>query len=168
VRAVSVRGDDLADLSAGILGRGGVFTFRARGASMVPFVQDGDQLTVQPTEVATQRVGDVILYWAGGERLVAHRVVGRRLDGDRPLLVTRGDATTGPGDVVEAEQVLGRVVQVQRGDGTLDLERGMWYTAARLWVATAPLGPLLLRGAGVLLRGSKKVARFLARLLGRL
>jgi hypothetical protein len=168
VRALSLDAADLAALSAGVLSRGGALRFRARGASMALAIRNGDTLTVAPVEAAALRVGDVVLYRTGEDRLAAHRIVARRLEGDRLRWVARGDAAMGLGDVVEAEQVLGRVVRVQRGELAMDLERGVWLWAARLWVATAPLGPLLLRGAGVLLYGAGRIKRLGARLLHRL
>jgi hypothetical protein len=161
MRALSLNGADLAELSAGVLGRGGAFRFRARGTSMVPFLRDGDMLTVEPVEATALRLGDVVLYRVAREQLAAHRLVARRADGEGVVWVARGDAATGPGELVRAERVLGRVVRVQRGKRTLDLERGGWRTAARLWVATAPLGPWLL-GAGS--RGKRLGVRFLHRL----
>jgi ribosomal protein S18 acetylase RimI-like enzyme len=176
MRVLSLGGPDLADLSTGILGQGGTFCFRARGASMAPFIRDGDTLTVQPVASEGLRVGDVALYRADGERLAAHRLTGRRVDGDCVTFVARGDAATGPGEAVRAEHVLGRVVRVQRGDRFLDLERGIWRVAARLWVATAPLGPLFLEGLGKLkglaawflcrLQAQKPYRRLARRLIG--
>jgi hypothetical protein len=147
VRALSLDGAELAALSAGVLGRDRAFRFRARGGSMAPFLRDGDLLTVAPVDPAVLRVGDVVLYRAGADRLAAHRIVARRLEGERLRWVARGDAATGPGDLVAAEQVLGRVVRVQRGDWILDLDHRLQRWAARLWVATAPAGPWLLAGA---------------------
>jgi hypothetical protein len=150
----------LAELSIQILDRGGTFRFRARGASMAPFIRDGDTLTVAPVEAAALRVGDVALHRADGDGLAAHRIVARRLEGDRLRWVTRGDTVSGPGEVVEAEQVLGRVVRVQRRGRTLDLDRGAWRWAARLWVATAAVRPWLVAWTG-------RAKRLAARLLGR-
>ena len=150
----------MAELSTQILGRGGSSRFQAHGASMAPLIRDGDTLTVAPVEAAALRVGDVVLYRAGDDRLAAHRIVARRLEGDRLRWVIRGDAAKGPGDVVAAEQVLGRVVRVQRGDWYLDLDHRLQRWAARLWVATAPAGPWLLAGAA---RAKQLAARILGR-----
>jgi hypothetical protein len=162
MRAVGLGGADLAELSAEVLSQGGSLYLRAHahGSCMAPLIQDGDTLTIQSTEAAILRVGDVALYRDAGNRLFAHRVVGRRLEGDRLRWVTRGDAATGSGYVVEAEQVLGRVVRVQRRGRTLDLDRGTWRLVARLWVATAPVGSWLVGGVA-------RVKRLAAQLLGR-
>jgi hypothetical protein len=168
MRALSLGYADLAELSAGILGQGGAFRFQARGASMAPFIRHGDLLTVQPVDKAALDVGDVILYRTGEGQLAAHRVTGRSVAGDLVVLLARGDAATGPAEELLAGQVLGRVVQVQRGDRFLDLDRGARRAAARLWVATAPLGLLLLRGGGVFLRPvgmAKRLGHWLLRWL---
>jgi hypothetical protein len=169
MRAIGVGGADLADLSAEVLGRDGSFSFRAyaRGSCMVPVIRDGDLLTFQPAEASALRVGDVALYRAAGNCLFAHRVVGQRVEGNRLVLTTRGDSTLGPGEEVRAGQVLGRVVRAQRGGRSFALDRGTWQAAGRLWVATAPLGPLLLKGAGRLLQGGRKTGGSLVRFLGR-
>ena len=153
MRALGLSGADLADLSAEVLSQGGSFSLRAHahGSCMVPFIRDGDLLSVEPADAAALRVGDVVFSRAG-ERLVAHRVVARRVGGGEVVLTTRGDAAMGPGERVEAGQVLGRVVQAQRGGRTLVLDRGAWRLAGRLWVATVPLGPGLL-GGGRKLKG---------------
>jgi ribosomal protein S18 acetylase RimI-like enzyme len=161
MRAVGLNRAELAALSAEVLGRGGSFRFRARGSSMAPALRDGDLLTVEPTEAAALRMGDVILYRAEGGRLAAHRVVARQADQGRLTLTARGDAAAGPGEAVRAELVLGRVVGVQRRGRTLDLDGGTRRAAARLWVATAPLGPWLVGGAG-------RIKPLAAWLLGRL
>jgi hypothetical protein len=126
---------------------------------MVPVIRHGDTLTIQPTEAVALRLGDVVLYRAVGGYLFAHRVVGRRFDNGRLVLTARGDAVPGPGDQVLAEQILGRVVRVQRGGRTLDLDRGIWRLVARLWMATAPVRPWLVAGAG-------RVKRLAVRILG--
>jgi hypothetical protein len=61
------------------------------------------------------------------------------------VLKTRGDASLGPADVVRAEQVLGCVVAVQRGNRLVRLDRGMWRLAGMLWVRLWPIGPALFR-----------------------
>jgi hypothetical protein len=134
---------------------------------MVPVIRDGDLLTVQLGEAAALRVGDVALYHAAGNCLFAHRVVTRRVEEGEVVLTTRGDAAFGPGELVEAGQVLGRVMATQRGARSFALDRGAWYAAGRLWVATAPLGPLLLKGAGRLLQGGRRIAGSFARFLDR-
>ncbi len=137
----SVRPAD--ELAVQLLRRGERLRIRARGASMLPFVWDGDVAQVTPTASARIAVGDVVCYETPG-RLFLHRVI--RRDGDR--LVTKGDALSST-EVVDRTQVLGKVVSVERrGRITrLDSHAARWRNRAIVHVSPAfpHLLPLALR-----------------------
>lgn len=80
----------LVALARAVLAAGHTLRFRARGASMRPQIPDDSMLEVEARALADVRVGDVVLYAPGGDRLVAHRVLGRDAEG----LVTRGDSAS--------------------------------------------------------------------------
>ena len=107
---------DFLDLSD-ILLRHGTFRFRVASGSMYPALRKGDQLMVEPASPAQFQVGDLLLYHHRGQ-LICHRVVALDTAEAGPRIITKGDATTGPGEVLEPGQVLGRVVAVRR--------RGLW------------------------------------------
>ena len=145
---------DFAELSAQILLQGGSFQFRARGSSMTPLVRDGDLLTIAPVDAAGLQIGDVALYRMPRDRIVAHRVVGRTIQGGELVFEMRGDARLASDRLVPADCILGRAVRLQRGDRSRRLDRGPWRLAARLWIRVHPL-----RGAAVrLVRGTKGLA----------
>jgi ribosomal protein S18 acetylase RimI-like enzyme len=103
---------------------------------MYPFIRSGDVLTVQPAEAADLNVGDVAFYRAPGDRLVAHRVVGKCAQ-DKHVetwhavsLRVRGDAASGPGEQIRAREVLGQVVSIQRGRKSIRVDRGFRRLAA--------------------------------------
>jgi signal peptidase I len=119
-------------MSTAVLRRGYGIRFRATGQSMQPTIEDGDMITVAPVAPADIRRGDILLYQS--ERSVkAHRVVGINQPERRPEYVLRGDASDTCDDPVEATQVLGRVVSVQRRGRRIDLvsRRAKWLHAAR-------------------------------------
>jgi voltage-gated potassium channel Kch len=63
---------------------------------MVPFIQDGDVLTIEPTKASALDIGEVAFYRLAADRLVAHRVVGREvLDGKEILTMRRLVLMTG-------------------------------------------------------------------------
>jgi RimJ/RimL family protein N-acetyltransferase len=162
---------DLKELSVEILSRGSSFRFQARGTSMTPFIRHGDILTVQPVVPAILRVGDVILYHGAGEKLVAHRIIALEngAQDEQFRLVARGDASSGSGEQVYPDQVLGQVVSVERGSRIIQLENPFWRSLGFLWGKLAPIALQLRSGvdwvaSGLMARlSSLRVYRHMAR-----
>jgi len=123
--------DELGGLAAALLGEGQGLRFCARGASMRPFIRDGDVLDVRPVDVRRLRRGDVVLFRDGEDRLLAHRVV--RVS--RAGLATQGDALARSDGVIEYDRLLGRVCSVERGGRQIAVG-GRW----RRWSALLFLG----------------------------
>jgi RimJ/RimL family protein N-acetyltransferase len=144
MREMILKRTDFGELSAKVLSRGGSFCFRARGFSMVPFIQDRDILTIEPVKASALDMGDVAFYRLAADRLVAHRVVGREMQGGgQEILTMRADASSGSYDRVLAEQVLGRVVGVQRGEKLIRPDRGFRRLMALLLVRGSPVSSLI-------------------------
>ena len=94
---------------------------------MQPTIEDGELITVAPVGPGSVKRGDILLYQ--NERGVfAHRMVGLvkgtvTIDGgDSPPYLLRGDASVSCDAPVQLEQVIGRVVAVQRGGRNLALD----------------------------------------------
>lgn len=115
MRDLPLSPEDLLALSTDVLAQGGLFRFQARGGSMRPAIQDGDTLTLSPVSPETLSVGDVVLYQDISGRPVVHRIIARQEV--PPRFTIRGDAQSGPGEIVSPGRVIGRVIDVQRGDG---------------------------------------------------
>ena len=117
------------EITAELLRRGNRVRFRAIGASMQPTIEDGELITVAPMAPESVKRGDILLYQSESG-VHAHRVVGRvkgtvpLLEGDCPLdhYLLRGDASVSCDAPVQLEQVIGRVVAVQRGGRNLALD----------------------------------------------
>lgn len=149
MRKVKIRCNDFIELSSDILRRGGSFIFKAHGSSMVPFIRDGDMLTVIPVEFSDLRVGDVALYRSEQNRAIVHRIMNKSVKDGRPMVMTRGDSSNYDDGWVRSEQLLGRVVSAQRGQKVRILGKGFRSRMARFWIMVHPIGPLLI---GVILR----------------
>ena len=115
------------EITAELLRRGNRVRFRAIGASMQPTIEDGELITVATVGPGSVKRGDILLYQ--NERGVfAHRMVGVvkgtvTIDGgDSPPYLLRGDASVSCDAPVQLEQVIGRVVAVQRGGRNLALD----------------------------------------------
>lgn len=106
------------NLAAEILQAGGKVRLAARGHSMLPALWPGDLLHIETTSFDQVRPGDIVLYrrW---DRFFIHRVLSKsdQAESERPSLVTRGDSMTGFDAPVFPQELLGRVVSVQRTSG---------------------------------------------------
>jgi hypothetical protein len=144
-KALTIPNAAAAGLMDDILERGGRFRFRAGGASMVPFVRNGDTLTIAPLANQPPRLGDVVAFsqpTEKGAHLVVHRVVGRQ----GTALVVQGDGNGCAPEVICSENVLGRLVEVERNGRHVRLGMGSerplvaWLSRTRLlWILVWPV-----------------------------
>ncbi len=111
-----------ADLLRDVLVRGASLRTRVRGLSMSPFIHDDDVVTIAPLGARGPRVGDVVAFLCGDfGRLTIHRVVAREGDG----WAMRGDNCREVDGVVRPENIMGRVVRVERDAGGIPLALGL-------------------------------------------
>jgi signal peptidase I len=114
VSAVIIDGALFLSVAAQVLRHGHQVRFRARGHSMRPAIGDGDTITIGPVDPASLVAGDIILYHAC-ERPLVHRVVAVRAVSPSELeVITCGDCKAAVDAPVGREQVLGKVVGVER------------------------------------------------------
>jgi signal peptidase I len=112
----------LPELVTDLLRNGYKVSFSAPGHSMYPTILANETLVVEPVEPLDVHKGDIVLYRSNGN-LIAHRVKGVVRDGKtkeystllRSLsFILRGDAARTPDEPVTSEQVLGKVISVER------------------------------------------------------
>ena len=136
------------------LERGQRVRMTVNGASMLPFIFDGDTV-----EIARLRksplLGDVLLVRLAEERYVLHRVV--RAEGN--AVFVRGDAQRHSEGPVMLCDILGKVLVSERRGRKRILPEGMWRLAGLAWSHSIPLSLWLLELA-IRLRG---IARRLRR-----
>jgi signal peptidase I len=111
-REFELHGESLTDLVLEVLAQGRQIRLRARGSSMIPFINDGDQITIAPLSGRPVRVGDVIAFChQDSNELVVHRVI---LCTKRNLIAKGDNEPDNPGDQVPLKDVLGTVVRIDR------------------------------------------------------
>ena len=88
---------------------------------MQPTIKPNETILVNPVAPSAIEVGEIILYrWEEG--VIAHRVVRiERERGDIARFILRGDASITCDAPVEASQILGKVVSVERTGRRIDL-----------------------------------------------
>jgi GNAT superfamily N-acetyltransferase len=100
-----------SELLRGFAERGKTLRMRALGASMHPFIRNGDTLTLSPPGSSVPRIGEVFAFCLPGSgRLVIHRIVARRKGG----WLTRGDNSRIPDGIIRDDLLIGRVTAVER------------------------------------------------------
>jgi len=135
------------DLITDLLQEGYKVSFDAPGHSMFPTIMANETVMVEPIDPAAVKAGDIILY-RSNNHLIAHRVVKidkkndsaiaeTQIKGDSPLLkrnalqaqrsssealrfVLQGDAASACDAPVEAGQILGKVISIERNGFSID------------------------------------------------
>ena len=102
------------ETSLDLLQQGYAVKFRAPGASMYPSIRDGETIVVEPISPVDVERGDVVLY-RNRKGVIAHRVTRiQQQHGAGRQFITRGDAQSIFDAPVDSNQILGRVVAVER------------------------------------------------------
>jgi len=109
-------------LSEELLHLGKSLRFRARGASMQPLVRSGDILLVKSVDPQRVRIGDVVLCSQGQDRILVHRVIGKRSTTDGHRFLVQGDQSPQADGWLAQHQVLGRLVAVERDGKPFELD----------------------------------------------
>ena len=130
------------DLSGELLSLGFGVRFRAPGTSMHPTIRHGDLITVEPVAPSNMRRGDIILYRLQ-DSFIAHRIVNiEETNGCELTFTLRGDASTACDAPVKPEQILGKIVCLERDNRHID----PYSLKVRLWSMLYGWLALLKRG----------------------
>ena len=112
-------------LAREILNQGSCIRFRACGYSMSPFIRDGDIIQVKPAEASSITPGDIVLYSNPDGFAVVHRVVVKKTEGERTVLLTKSELPSGQSyECVRPEELLGKVVKVESKGRRRRLDKG--------------------------------------------
>jgi hypothetical protein len=115
------RSEAFVDLSAELLSRGHRVRFRPTGNSMTPTIRDGEAVTVAPVQPSAIKRGDILLYLTR-RGVTAHRVVKiSKSKRETHALILRGDAPGSSVESVRLDQVLGKIISVERDGRNIDL-----------------------------------------------
>jgi len=109
------------------LAQGSPIRLRVSGSSMAPLIEQGDVVLVRHVNFGDLRRGDLILVEQGGAFLT-HRLVAADAHGVR----TKGDNASHADLPVVPQDVLGRVVGVEKSGRTIELDGGRWPMVNRL------------------------------------
>jgi len=133
-----LRDADLLELSKDIFRRGKSVRFQARGWSMRPFIRDGDFIVVSPIENSSIKAGDVVFHLTTENKIIVHRVIRKQKKGNRMIMFIKGDATFSSPEKVEMQNVLGKVVAVERNGQKKRLDTKSYQIKGLLFAGISP------------------------------
>ncbi len=119
------------------------------GNSMWPLICEGDLLLVAYGEQGISK-GDVAVIY-NDKRLLVHRIT--RIKGKEPerIYITKGDNHCRKDSPSHIDQIMGRVLTVQRGDRQLVLDEPPWLIVGRFIALVTPiLSPLYCLGRSII------------------
>jgi len=139
-KTVNIRNTDLLELSKDIFGKGKSIRFQAKGWSMRPFVRDGDFIVVSPIENYSIKTGDVVFYLTPENKVIVHRVIKKyKKDKDNRITIfIKGDATFSSPEKVEMQNVLGKVIAVERNGRKKRLDTKFYKIKGLLFARISP------------------------------
>ena len=123
-----------AEVMEHALASGTLVQFRAEGRSMHPTIRDGETITAAPVAIADVVRGDVLLCRHGG-RVLAHRIVSIAGQGRARQFELRGDSQFASHARVAGDDIVARIVAVERGGRSIAVPGGWVADRARLTVA---------------------------------
>jgi len=125
-----------------LLDEGHTATFRVRGVSMRPFLEDcRDKVLLEPLR-REPRLGDVVLAEVSPRRYVLHRIV--RIDGEK--ITMRGDGNVYGTEEFERRNIIGIATAFYRKGRTRPdlVTSAKWKLYSRAWKLLTPLRRWLL------------------------
>lgn len=112
---------------------------------MSPVIDAGDRVLVETIEARSVRFGDIVLFLRDGTFTV-HRIVGRRdAEGPSERLLEKGDRNAA-GDSLSPDDVLGRVIAVEKPSGGRLAPADGWQRGFQLLLGFIGRAALLLHG----------------------
>ena len=128
----------LLELSRDILEKGKSVRFQAKGWSMRPFIRDGDFIVVSPIENSSIKTGDVVFYLTTENKVIVHRVIRKYKKKGRMTVLIKGDASFSSPEKVEIQNVLGKVVAVERNGRKKRLDTKFYQIKGLLFAGISP------------------------------
>lgn len=110
------------------------------GSSMVPFLIDGDTVSLELPKAPIRR-GDILLYTRSNGRYVLHRVWKVHRDGSLSMV---GDAQTQLEHLSDQSQIHARVTEARHRGTAMTPKSFRWWVYRHIWLWLRPLRPILM------------------------
>lgn len=94
-----------------VLAEGSCLRVRGLGWSMYHLIRNGDSIVIEPKSIRELNIGDIILFQLPGRGYIAHRLI--KKNGPTGL-ITKGDNLLCFDQPVSIDNVVGRVIRIER------------------------------------------------------
>lgn len=94
-------------------------TFQVNGFSMLPFISEGDKITVMKIDLDRIKVGDLIVF-ESNKSFVIHRIIKIVREDGSLFFWEKGDNRKFP-TKISAKQVIGKVIKITRSNKEINL-----------------------------------------------
>jgi signal peptidase I len=138
MRELSVNRKQFITIADEILSGDHLLRFKAKGSSMEPYIMDGDIVEVDSNQLDSIKVGDIILCSHKPDFLVVHRVIKVFEDQGEKIFITQGDSLNYHDGKVGKEEVLGKVVSVERFGRKIKLTNFGVRMLTKFWIFFIP------------------------------
>jgi signal peptidase I len=95
------------------------------GHCMRPFINNGEAVTIKPIKPDKVRCGDIVVYQFG-DRLKAHRFLKFKTISNDVCIIAKGDKTINVDQPISLDRLLGKVVDIKKGDRIISFEKRKW------------------------------------------
>ena len=118
-----------------LLKRGYCVRVPTLGRSMFPLISN--VVLIEPAIVKDIIAGDIVAY-ISGERVAAHRLVRKLIKDGKEILLVKGDTWLESSEVLP-ENVIGKVIKVEKWGIQLDIKRGIGKIIDIICRSTSPI-----------------------------
>jgi signal peptidase I len=129
-----IKDPEFGKLVKQVLASGNDLRFQAWGASMEPFIHNGDTLIIRPLVANEIKVGDAVLYENDSGRILVHRLIKANAKGTRRTFLVKGDALPHPDGSISPEEVLGVVVAIDRTARRVSTNNPIYRIVVWIWL----------------------------------
>ncbi len=114
--------NDFLELNKAVLKNGNILRFRIKGKSMQPFLRDKEIVLIESFQPEELKAGDIIFYRVPPSQIVIHRLIQRDKSSGKILFITKGDASFYFDPYVNPEDILGKIIAVERDGKEIKLD----------------------------------------------
>jgi signal peptidase len=147
----------LLRLSKDMLEKGHSIRFQAKGWSMRPFIRDGDFIVVNPVKNSSIKKGDIVFYSNAENKIIVHRIIRKYKKNHRIKVLIKADAPFGSPEKVDRQNVLGKVVAIERYGREKRLDRKPYQIIGLLFAVISPFSRWIYPIGSLMKQSGRKI-----------